>query len=102
MCTKAVAARYKKCNIAAAIKPSNVAPDLTRNHVAFFAVLVDVEPLPLDFGGDAQTDHGFDYAADDCGCGDCKHNRDPDRFQLFEPKHMADNFCQTILRGDIC
>ena len=49
-------------------------------------MLIDVEPLTLDFRRNPQTDEGFHYRADDRSCHNRKQNGDPNRFQLLEPK----------------
>ena len=53
---------------------------LPRNHVAFFAVLVDIEPLPFDFRRDPQTDRAFYNRTDDHARETREDNRQRDRF----------------------
>jgi hypothetical protein len=50
----------------------------SRCDVPFFAVLVNIEPLSLDLGRDAQTDRSPDERADDGASYNCQDNRDRD------------------------
>src|SRR5438132_2396206 len=54
---------------------------LARCDVPFFAVLVDVETLSLDLGGNAQTDQRIDNRRNDRSSNDRECDRDSDCLQ---------------------
>src|SRR6266487_2561195 len=47
----------------------------SRSDIAFFAVLIDVEPLSLDLRGDAQTDRASHDCTDDRASHHSQHDR---------------------------
>src|SRR4029077_17736611 len=71
----------------------------TCRHVAFFAVFVDVEALPLDLRRNPQTDCSSDERANEGASDHGQHDRNYDCFQLLDPERVTNNSCQAILRG---
>src|SRR6266481_5450188 len=70
---------------------------VSRSYVAFFAVLINVEPLSLDLRRDAQTDCSSYDRADDRASDHREHDCDDDGFQLFDPQRVTDNSGKTVL-----
>src|ERR1700731_1818619 len=60
-----------------------------RKHIAFFAVLVDVESLSLNLRRDAQPDRRFDQAANDGRSDTRDQDCNRDGFQLSEPQSVT-------------
>src|SRR4029079_10957309 len=71
----------------------------TCRHVAFFAVFVDVEPLPLDLRRNPQTDYSSHEGANDGAPHHSQRNCDDDRFQLLDPQPVTNYSRQAVLRG---
>src|ERR1043166_6139142 len=74
--------------------------DGSRCHIAFFTVLVDVEPLTLDLRCDPQADRGLYECAENRRPDHCECDRHKNRFQLLEPERVTDDSGQAILRRD--
>src|SRR5262249_18092855 len=71
----------------------------TCHHVAFFAVFVDVEALPLDLRRSSETDCSPHERTNDGASHHGERDRDHDCFQLLDPERVAHDSCQTILRS---
>src|SRR5437762_7493927 len=76
--------------------------ELTGNNITLFAVQIDVETLALDLRRDAQAECRANKKSDQCGTGQHQCNGNSNRFQLLQPKHVPDNFCESILTGGSC
>src|SRR5438034_9711922 len=73
----------------------------SRSNVTLFAMLIDVEPLSLDFRCDAQTDHSSNDCTDDRASHHGHGYRDHNRFLLFDPPLVTDDSTKTVLRRGI-